>query len=61
MKELRTCRLCRGEGLLPMRSPLDDAMECPDCDGLGVVEKGSEIWTKQQKMKRNRPREADNG
>jgi len=57
MKNPRTCRLCRGDGALPRRHPLDEPLDCPDCDGLGVVEKDSETHVRQCAAGRNLRRE----
>ncbi|HQT89102.1 MAG TPA: hypothetical protein PK677_11195 [Acidiphilium sp.] len=54
-RKMLTCRLCRGTGYLLGRHPLDDTLECPDCDGLGDVEKGSETQLRQAAAGRNKP------
>lgn len=51
MAKYLNCRLCRGYGFIAARHPLDDPMKCPDCDGLGQVERGSEIQAGSARQK----------
>lgn len=43
-----TCKLCQGAGDLPERCTDAPGMECPDCDGTGVVERDSDAHKLQQ-------------
>lgn len=53
------CKLCGGEGYLPPRSSLDDAMECPDCEGAGEVKRGSPEHELQSRVKYRRKHQDD--
>lgn len=52
-----TCRLCRGTGFLKARHPLDDAEPCLDCDGKGVVKRGTPEHALQAPMSKRGKKE----